>query len=116
MAEISFNGNKLLKTIDNDFSESFPYLFLHFFDANDNEVSLNIKHQEVRTQKESNELSINGKTLIGNFEKKYKEAFGVKVEIMYQKDGQNFATDAQQDAISLTQFNKWCEENSVTKA
>ena len=106
MSDISFNGNKLLKTISKEFTSNFPYLYLRFYDENGKAQPHDIKHSEVRVKKAAKDLSVNGNTHVGNFERNYESAYGTKVEVMYVKNDRRYRSLDEDDELSLSKYNQ----------
>jgi hypothetical protein len=111
MSEITFTGNKKLKSIAREWSTKYPYLFLRFFDADGKVVSWEQTHASVRGKKSASELSTNAGMNVGTFESRYEAAFGSRVEIMYQKNGRNYQSLADSNSMSLNEYNTWVKNN-----
>jgi len=112
MAEISFTGNKQLKTIQKEWCSKFPYLFLSFFDA----AGKNLHywklescptHASIRAKKDADDLSTNASMNVGTFESRYEAAFGCKVEIYYIKNGRGYRSSGDNNAKTLNEYNEY---------
>jgi len=131
MAEIKITGKKVLRTINREFQEQFPYLGLAFFTpaewakVQEGKTAARLdggsKLADVRTvppPKDEKELSIHGRTLVKNLEEKFLEIYGLKAQVIYQKGTQKYytGTDGQgMNAMGLTQLNKKLEEEGYEK-
>jgi hypothetical protein len=114
MAEIKFSGNKLLKTINKEWCEKFPYLYIGFYNPSGNPVNdMNITHASIRKNKNASEISTNGNMLVETFEKRYKEAYGVEVEVKYIKGDRHYRTLGEHNKLTLSEMNKWAKENGA---
>ena len=114
MAEISFTGNKLLKTIQREWCTKFPYLFLGFTDAAGKAAHYwkseeSVSHASIRGKKEASELSTNASMNVGTFESRYEAAFGCKVEIYYYKNGRSYRSLDENNAKTLKEYNEYAK-------
>jgi hypothetical protein len=116
MADIKFTGNKLLKSIGNEFTGKFPYLWLRWYDQSGKAIGWDVTHASIRAKKAVAELSTNGSMHVGTFEKRYEDAYGVKIEVMYTKNGRNNRSLDEDDKVSLTAYNKKAEGLGAQKA
>lgn len=117
MSDIKFTGNKLLKTIRIEFSNKFPNLWLRFYNKDGKTVWLKdeFTHAQIRAKKAAAELSTNGSMHVGTFEKRYEDAYGVKIEVMYTKNGRNYRSLGEDDKTSLTAYNKKVADGGAQK-
>ena len=53
---------------------------------------------------------------VGTFEKRYEDAYGVKIEVMYTKNGRKSRSLNEDDKVSLTAYNKKVAEGGAQKA
>lgn len=114
MAEITFTGNKLLRTIQREWCAKFPYLFLAFSDASGKmihyaESKEAITHADIRGKKGADELSTNASMNVGTFESRYEAAFGCKVEIYYHKNGRSYRSLDENNAKTLNEYNEYAK-------
>jgi hypothetical protein len=116
MAEIKFTGNKLLKSIANEFTEKFPYLWLRFFDESGKASKWDVTHASIRVKKDAVELTTTGNMHVGTFESRYEKAYGVKIEVMYTKNERNNQSLKEDDKVTLTAYNDKVKELGATKA
>jgi hypothetical protein len=116
MADIKFTGSKLLKSIGNEFTDKFPYLWLRWYDQSGKTIGWDVTHASIRAKKAAAELSTNGSMHVGTFEKRYEDAYGVKIEVMYTKNGRNNRSLDEDDKVSLTAYNKKAEGLGAQKA
>jgi hypothetical protein len=114
MAEITFTGNKNLRTIQREWCSKFPYLFLAFSDATGKMVHYSkstesITHADIRGKKGADELSTNASMNVGTFESRYEAAFGCKVEIYYHKNGRSYRSLDENNSKSLKDYNEYAK-------
>lgn len=111
MAEITFTGNKMLKSINREWCAKFPYLYLFFYKPDGKGPNgWTVTHASVRGKKSADELSTNAWMKVGTFEKRYEAAYGAKVEVMYRRGGKSFRTLGEHDNLTLTEMNAWVKE------
>jgi hypothetical protein len=116
MSDIKFTGSKLLKSIGNEFTSKFPYLWLRWYDQSGKSIAWGVTHASIRAKKAAAELSTNGSMHVGTFEKRYEDAYGVKIEVMYTKNGRKYRSLNEDDKVSLTAYNKKVAEGGAQKA
>ena len=110
MAEITFTGNKKLKSIAEEFSQKFPYLFLRFWDNEGGHVhDWELTHASIRGKKGAEDLSTNASMLVGTFENRYVGAFGCKVEVMYLKNERRYRSLDENNNQTLKEYNEWAK-------
>lgn len=116
MAEITFTGNKMLKSINKEWCTKFPYTYLGFFDSKGKSgMPWSQTHASIRGKKVVNELSTTANMKVGTFEKRYEEAFGCKVEIKYEKNGRLYRSLDEANNMTLSEFNDWAKEKGASK-
>lgn len=115
MAEITFTGNKQLKTIAREWSKKFPYLYLRFYNAEGKASEWTVTHGSIRGKKSTNELSTNAGMNVATFESRYEAAFGCKIEIMYQKGTRNYRSLGENNNQSLSEYNAWAKEKGAVE-
>ena len=72
MAEISFMGNRQLKTIAREWSTKFPYTYLRFFDhVGKSAPDWTVTHASIRGKKAAEDLSTNAGLKVSTFEARY---------------------------------------------
>ena len=81
MAEFTISGRMKVKTLKENFNNAFGsnlrvYIGNKF--ADDDSTLASIRKND---DKKSGELKINGNMLVGNFEEKFFESFGIKVQV-----------------------------------
>lgn len=116
MAEIKFTGNKLLKSIANEFTDKFPYLWLRFYDQSGKASKWDVTHASIRVKKDAVELATTGNMHVGTFESRYEEFYGVKIEVMHAKNGRDYRSLDDANNITLTTYNKSMGEGGAQKA
>jgi hypothetical protein len=122
--EITVNGRKLLRTLQNEFTEKYEYLFLAFIVDEDRGKSVNVKSLktdikivDARKQFSNEEISLNGKTLIKNMEKYFWEELGIAVQIAvkdYSGHAFYFPIGDYFNGLSLTKANIWAKDNGCS--
>jgi len=129
MAEIHITGQKMLKTINSEFQEAFPYLRLTFCSMDDwkkatgkggtiHGFDQSQRLSDVRVKKDTNagEISIHGRTLVKNLEKSFYSVYGICCQVCYnEKDGKRYYTSGTYDEMTLTQLNKELEARGCQK-
>jgi hypothetical protein len=116
MAEITFTGNKLLKSINKEWCTKFSYTYLGYFDSKGKGgMPWDQTHASIRGKKTADELSTNASMKVSTFEKRYEEAFGCKVEIKYEKNGRLYRSTGDCDNMTLSEFNNWAKEKGAAK-
>ena len=123
MAEgISVTGNKKLKTLQKEFNNKFPYVRLGVFPLSNKKEFTKPKYDaekrisEVRTKTNPGDISIHGRTLVGNIEKQFEKIFGLYAQVCYTKsDGGGHYTSGSLDEMNLTQLNKHGEKEGWKK-
>jgi hypothetical protein len=116
MAELTFTGNKKLKTIAKEWCEKFPYTYLGFFDADGNSGMSwdTTTHGSIRGNKKNDDLSTNSNLKVSSFESRYEDAFGCKIEIKYEKNGKLYRTLNNHNELTLSEMNSWAKENGAS--
>jgi hypothetical protein len=105
MADIKFTGNKTLATINKEWMAKYPYVFIRFVGCMD----IKATHASVRTKKEAAELSTNAGMNVGTFEARHKDAFGIEAELCYAKDGKQYRSLGENNAMTLNEFNAYAK-------
>ena len=112
-AELSMNGRKKIETIQKEFTNKFNYLTLLFLDENRKSLDISRSLAEVRTVK-GNDVSINAGLKVNTLEARFRDNYGLMVEVAYMKDGKVMHTKDNVDK-TLNEMNRWCEENGCEK-
>ena len=123
MAEgISVTGNKKLKTLQKEFNKKFPYLRLSVCPLSEKKKSTKHSHDsekrisEVRTKTNPGDISIHGRTLVGNIEKQFEKIFGLYAQVCWtESDGSRYYTTGAKDKMSLSQLSKLGEKEGWKK-
>ena len=86
--EITVNGNKMMKTLQKEFSKKFQYLTLCFIVDGDRGKCVNVKGintdkrlSEVRKKFSNAEISLHGRTKVQNIENYFWNELGIAVQI-----------------------------------
>ena len=128
MAEIHITGQKMLKSINAEFQEAFPYLRLTFCSVADwkkatgkggtiHGFDMSQRLSEVRVKKDvAGDISIHGRTLVKNLEKSFHDIYGICCQVCYTgKDGRGYYTSGKYDDLTLSQLNKELEKLGCKK-
>lgn len=100
MADFTISGRMKVKTLKSDFKKEYGstlrvYVGQKF--ADDDATLASIR----KTDAKGGEVKINGKMLVGNFEKKILEEFGIKIQVATPDDSKLAS-----DSMTLTQSGK----------
>ena len=101
MADFKISGRMKIKTLKDNFKEQFGstirvYNGVKFADDGDT-IATVAKKSVTRGQ----DVSANGRTLVGNFEKQMNKIYGIKIQVATRNDSELVAND-----VSLTQSGK----------
>jgi hypothetical protein len=100
MADLSISGKMKVKTLKANFKEAYAstlrvYVGKKF--ADDDATLASIRKADAK----GGEVKVNGKMLVGNFEKKIFEEFGIKIQVATPDD-----TKLADDGMTLTASGK----------
>ena len=100
MAEIKVSGRMLVKTLQKQFKDAFGstlrvYKGKQFADPDATLSSIK------KSDAKGGEMSVHGKMLVGNFEEKFKEEYGIEVQVANADN-----TKLVDNKITLTQSGK----------
>ncbi len=112
-AELSMNGRKKIATIQKQFTNKFNYLTLLFLDENRKSLDISKSLSEVRKVKGA-DISINAGLKVNTLEARFRDNYGLMVEVAYMKDDKVLHTKDNVDK-TLNEMNRWCEENGCQK-
>lgn len=115
-AGISVTGQKKLSTIQSEFTGKFPHLGLLFFpleEAKKAERGEQIRpHRSdqtvasVRTMAAKGDMSIHGNTTVGSLEGKFRDDYGLYVQVCYMREGKPVYTAESLNPVSLSELNR----------
>lgn len=118
--DISVTGQKKLVTIQDEFTQKFPQLGVVFFsldEAKKAEQGQTMRPlptdqtvASVRTKAAKGDLSIHGNTTVGTLEARFRDDYGLFVQVCYMKEGKPVYTGASLDAVSLAELNRRAAE------
>ena len=124
MAAITITGKKKLKTISDEFQKKFPYLFVVFLNEKEHEkaekeggsVSIipfdkTLASVRTITPKKTTDISVHGRTKVSTLEKNFQKEYGLNIQVAYADDNGAYYTSGDLDEMTLTQLNKFMEEN-----
>ena len=124
-AEITVNGNKIMKTLQKEFSKKFEYLMLCFIVDADRGKSVNIQSintdkrlSEVRKKVSTAEISIHGRTKVVNIENYFWKELGIACQIgicNYNGHKYYFPIGEWFNSKTLTAANEWAKEANCGK-
>lgn len=122
--EITVNGNKIMKTLQREFSKKFNYLTLCFIVDADREKSVNVKGintdkrlSEVRKKFSNEEISLHGRTKVGNIESYFWKELGIACQIgicNYSGHAHYFPIGSFNN-LTLTAANDWAKSVGCKK-
>jgi hypothetical protein len=112
-AELSMNGRKKIETIQKEFTNKFNYLTLLFLDENRKSLDISKSLSEVRKVKGA-DISINAGLKVNTLEARFRDNYGLMVEVAYMKEGKVLHTKDNVDK-TLNEMNRWCAENGCQK-
>jgi hypothetical protein len=119
--QISIIGQKLISTVQEEFTAHHPYLGLVLFSSAEHEKSQNGVPAKplpsnktiasVREKKSKEELSINGNMIVGNLEARIAEVYGLYAQVCIMNDaGKRAYTGESHDKYTLSQLNRRQQE------
>ena len=122
--EITVNGNKIIQTVQKEFSKKFEYLTLCFIVDEDRGKFVNVRGintarrlSEVRKKISTKEISIHGRTKVMNIEEYFWKELGIACQIgicNYNGHAHYFPIGSFNEK-SLTQANEWAKESGCKK-
>ena len=122
--EITVNGNKIVKTLQKEFSKKFEYLTLCFIVDADRDKCVNVRGintdkrlSEVRKKASSKELSIHGRSMVKTVENFFWEELGIACQIGicgYLGHAHYFRL-GDFNTMSLTAANEWAKSAGCKK-
>lgn len=122
--EITVNGNKIMKTLQTEFSKKFEYLTLCFIVDEDREKCVNVRGintnkrlSEVRKKFSNEEISLHGRTKVANIEKYFWNELGIACQIgicNYNGHAHYFPIGTF-NSMTLTAANDWAKNNGCKK-
>ena len=123
--EITVNGNKVMKTLQKEFSKKFEHLILCFIVDGDRGKNVNIRSintdkrlSEVRKKISTAEISIHGRTKVVNIENYFWKELGIACQIgvcNYNGHKYYFPIGDWFNGKTLTAANDWAKEANCGK-
>jgi hypothetical protein len=118
MSEISITGRMKVSTFYKEFLKSYPYLFPSLRYPNDKPVdeketianAKNVSLGGKYVPAGEADLSMRGNLTVGGFEKRFEDAFSVKCQIHFKKNGKWVRTGQKYDGLTLAAASKMCQE------
>jgi hypothetical protein len=121
-SDISISGNKMLKTVQSEFTKKFPYLSLAIFPSSEKAKSLKTPYggdtriADIRGRNTAGDLTITGNKFVKSLEKDFDNIFGLYAEVCYtEKDDKSYYTGGDYDGMSLSTLNKEGEKKGWKK-
>lgn len=116
MAEITFTGNKKLKSINKEWCTKFPFTYLSFYKSDGkSQGGWDVTHASIRGKKGADELSTNAKMQVKTFESRYEAAYGAKIEIKFIKGEKAYRTLDEHNDLTLSELNTMAKEKGGTE-
>lgn len=126
MAGVSVTGNKKIATLQKEFNEQFPYLYLTIAYSYAREA---VKKGQsissipgdktiasVRRGDGKGNISIAGNKKISSLEKEFDTQFGLYVQVCFvDSNGGRFYTGSSYDSMTLSACNEQCKKNKCKK-
>ena len=116
---IAVTGQKLLATLQREFSERFPQLGIMFFSIQEMERATRGERiyplpsdqtiARVRSKFARGNISIHGNTRVGTLEGAFLTDYGLSVQVCYMRDGKAVYTGEVVNVITLTELNRRAE-------
>ncbi|MBQ7280055.1 MAG: hypothetical protein IJR13_04935 [Bacteroidales bacterium] len=122
--EITVNGNKLMKTLQKEFSKKFQYLTLCFIISADRGKSVNVKGintdkrlSDVRKKFSNAEISLHGRTKVKNIENYFWDELGIAVQIgiCNYSGHKHYFPIGSFNGLTLTAANDWAKSVGCKK-
>ena len=123
--EITVNGNKIMKTLQTEFSKKFNYLTLCFIVDEDREKIVNVRGintnkrlSEVRKKFSNEEISLHGRTKVSNIENYFWKELGIACQIgicNYNGHAHYFPIGEWFNTKTLTAANEWAQSQGCKK-
>lgn len=123
--EITVNGNKIVRTLQKEFSKKFEYLTLCFIVDENRFKIVNVRGinttkrlSEVRKKISNEEISIHGRTKVVNIEKYFWNELGIACQIgicNYNGHAHYFPIGDWFNQKSLTAANEWAKSQGCKK-
>ena len=116
------SGKKMIKTIQKEFTEKFPYIRLSIYPFTEKRKSTKTPYSgdekicDIRKKDSVGEISIHGRTLVKTLENEIEKTYGLYAQVAFtEKDGKRYFTSGSYDEVSLTQLNAHGEKEGWKK-
>lgn len=122
--EITVNGNKIMKTLQKEFSKKFGYLTLCFIIDADRLKCVNVKGintdkrlSDVRKKVSNEEISLHGRTKVGNIEQYFWDKLGIacQIGICNYAGHPHYFPIGSFNSMTLTAANDWAKSVGCAK-
>jgi hypothetical protein len=123
MSEISISGRMKVGTFYNEFLKAYPFLYPSLRYPNDSPIDAdetiahakNVSLGGAYVPAGDADLSMRGNLTVGGFEKRFEDAFSIKCQIHFKKNGKWVKTGEKYDGLTLASASKMCEEEGCEK-
>ena len=118
MSDLNITGRMKVISFQKEFLKSYPHLLPSLRYPNDKVVeedstianAKNVSLGGKYVPAGEADLSMRGNLTVGGFEKRFEDAFSVKCQIHFKKNGKWVKTGPKYDGLSLAAASKMCEE------
>ena len=122
MPDISISGNKMVKTIQKEFTEKFPYIRINIMPFAEKKKTTQTGYPgdtriaDVRKKGTSGDISISGNKLVKNLESEFETVYGLYAQVCFtDKEGGRYYTTGSYDSMTLSALNKDGEKQGWKK-
>jgi hypothetical protein len=118
MSDLNITGRMKVISFQKEFLKSYPHLYPSLRYPNDKVVeddstianAKNVSLGGKYVPAGEADLSMRGNLTVGGFEKRFEDAFSVKCQIHFKKNGKWVKTGPKYDGLTLAAASKMCEE------
>ena len=121
MSDLNITGRMKVISFQKEFLKSYPHLYPSLRYPNDKVVeddstianAKNVSLGGKYVPAGEADLSMRGNLTVGGFEKRFEDAFSVKCQIHFKKNGKWVKTGPKYDGLTLAAASKMCEEEGI---
>ena len=118
MSDLNISGRMKVISFQKEFLKSYPHLYPSLRYPNDKVVdddstianAKNVSLGGKYVPAGEADLSMRGNLTVGGFEKRFEDAFSVKCQIHFKKNGKWVKTGPKYDGLTLAAASKMCKE------
>ena len=118
MSDLNITGRMKVISFQKEFLKSYPHLYPSLRYPNDKVVeddstianAKNVSLGGKYVPAGEADLSMRGNLTVGGFEKRFEDAFSVKCQIHFKKNGKWVKTGPKYDGLTLAAASQMCEE------